>query len=169
MPILKNKKTETKVQEIPEESYSEKAQEDVKFVVQEESRETSKEKLKKFIEEETKLVKGKFVNFECPGGSQKIIVKKYKEVPAFEQFMEDGKTYEIPLYVARHLNGVDATAKKVSGQIHTCSYPVNAFKYVDGQAPASREDAGRIVPLIVPSKWTRRFGFESLEFDAKME
>jgi hypothetical protein len=134
--------------------------------VQKSKKEQSKELLNKFIEEETKMVKGKFRNIEVPGGSQRIQIKKYPGVPMFDQVMEDGQTYQIPLYVARHLNGVDVTAKKIHGKIHSCEYPIHGFKWDDGKPmPGCMEDRGIPVPIITPSKWNRRYAFESLEFD----
>lgn len=149
--------------------FSDKVDEDRGDIkIQKTRKEQSKELLKKFVSEETKVVKGKFRNFEVPGGSQRIIVKKYADVPLFDKVMEDGGIYEIPLYVAKHLNGVDATAKQINGKINTCAYPTHGFKYADGRIPESREEGGMIVPLIVPAKWTRRYGFESLEFDTEL-
>lgn len=130
------------------------------------SREDSKTLLKKFMDEETKLVKGKFRNVETPGASAKIIVRKYPKIPMFDMVMEDGRMYEIPLYVARHLNGTDVTATKAGRKLHTCAFPTHGFKFSDnGMMPQSNDDGGKIVPLIVPTKWTRRYAFESLEFD----
>ncbi len=129
----------------------------------------SSDLLKKFIDEETVLVKGKFRNVEVPGGSQRIQIKKYPGVPMFDKVMEDGHIYEIPLYVARHLNGVDVTARQVNGKIHTCEYPTHGFKWEDGKTmPTCMEDRGIPVPIIAPTKWNRRYAFESLEFDLAM-
>lgn len=133
--------------------------------IQKSTKELSKELLKKFIEEEIKLVKGKFRCYEVPGSSQRIIVKKYPGIPVFDKVMQDDCIYEIPLYVARHLNGIDVTAKKVDGKIHTCSFATHGFKWENGkEVPRNTEDGGFPVPIIQPQKWTRRYGFESLEF-----
>jgi hypothetical protein len=128
----------------------------------------SKALLNKFIEEETKLVKGVFRNFETPGGSSRIQVRKYPGIPMFDMVMEDGKTYEVPLYIARHLNGTDVTAEKAGKRIHTCAYPTHGFKMdSSGTLPMSEGgDAGVPVPIVAPVKWTRRYAFESLAFDA---
>ena len=128
----------------------------------------SKALLNKFIEEETKTVKGIFRNFETPGGSSRIQVRKYPGIPMFDMTMEDGRTYEVPLYIARHLNGTDATAEKAGRKIHTCAYPTHGFK-VDSSGNLPRSDGGDVgipVPLVGPVKWTRRYAFESLAFDA---
>ena len=81
--------------------------------------------------------------------------------------MVDNEMYEVPLYVARHLNGIDASAGGGTTKINTCSWPTHGFKWDSDKAmPASREgDAGIPVPLIGISKWNRRFGFESTVFD----
>jgi hypothetical protein len=128
---------------------------------------SSKALLNKFIEQETKTVKGKFRNFETPGAGTRIMVRKYPGVPMFDQVMMDGGTYEIPLYVARHLNGTDVTATKSNKKLNTCSYPTHGFLFDNsGKIPGSSEDNGIPVPIIGPTKWTRRYGFESLEFDS---
>lgn len=143
--------------------------EEVVVTPQKTKKQMSSDLLKKFIDEETKLVKGKFRNVEVPGGSQRIQIKKYPGVPMFDKVMEDGHIYEIPLYVARHLNGVDVTAKQINGKIHTCEYPIHGFKWEEGKPmPTCFEDRGIPVPIIAPTKWNRRYAFESLEFDLAM-
>lgn len=126
---------------------------------------TSKQFLQKFIEEETRLVKGRFVNKECPGTAANIQCLKYKGVPMFSKSMMDGEMYEIPLWVARWLNGVDVTAGAIGGKINSCAYPVHGFQW-DPSKPMPKVDHdadGMPVPII--SKWKRRYAFESLEFD----
>jgi hypothetical protein len=131
------------------------------------SKEEAKAKIKKLIEEETKLVEGKFRNFETPGGSTRIQIRKYPNIPMFDRVMIDGERYKIPLYAARHLNGVDRSAEGSGKKINTCSFPVHGFNWDPSKPmPRSTEDAQGIpVPLIGIEKWTRRYGFESLEFD----
>ncbi len=113
----------------------------------------AKAKLQKYIAEETKMVKGIFQFFDCPGMRAKITVQKYPGVKRFEQEMDDGKEYEIPLYVARFLNGIDVTAEAIDGKLGTCSYPVHSH-LVDKDG----------VAIISTAKRKRRFGFQSLEF-----
>jgi len=132
-------------------------------------KEESQELLNKFVREEEKLVKGRFRNYEIPGASQRIFYKKYPNIPVFDQVMHDGETYEIPLYVARHLNGVDVTSKQGNGKINSCAYPTHAYKMDASKGiPETREEGGIMVPTTVPGKWTRRYGFESLEFNSPM-
>ena len=130
-------------------------------------KEQVKGKLKQFIDEETKLVKGRFRCFETPGDRRKIIVKKYPGIPVFEKEMIDGEVYEVPLYVARFLNGIDVTASAVGGKIHTCSYPIHGFKWENGAAPppCTMDGTGSLVPVETVVKRTRRYGFESMEFN----
>ena len=132
-------------------------------------KELTKPLLKKFMDEESQTVKGVFRNLETPGGSLRVQIKKYPDLPMYDKTLQDGETYEVPLYVARHLNGTDVTAKHVGGKIHTCQFPVHGFKWQDGKPAESTLDGGGIpVPVIQPSKWTRRYAFESLEFNASV-
>lgn len=130
------------------------------------SKEIAQAKLLKIIEEEKKLVKGRFRNYETPGAGARIIVKKYHEkyMPIFDKSMKDNEVYEIPLYVARHLNGTDVCAEAVNGKINSCSYIVHGFSVnPDGTMRSSGNDSGIPVPIIT-DKYKRRYGFESLEF-----
>lgn len=139
------------------------------------TKDLAKERLNKFIQEETKLVKGIFKCFETPGSTQKIVVRKYPGVHTFEKEMTDGMSYEIPLYVARHLNGVDVTAGAMGDpslkniNIGTCSFPVHGFKWNGNLPPPSAiGDQGIPVPLVGIQKRTQRYGFQSLEFGAEV-
>jgi len=127
----------------------------------------SKEKLNRLIAEETKLVKGRFRNYETPGGSLRVQIRKYPGIPAFDKMMNDNQMYEVPLYVARHLNGVDKVAEGCNCKINTCAWPTHGFQWeADKPMPMSRLDDGGIpVPIIGITKWNKRYGFDSLEFD----
>lgn len=152
-------------------------------------KEIAAKKLEEFMKEETRLVKGLFQHFECPGASQKITYKKYPTpadmrkrggsggVEPFSKVMVDGGEYEIPLYVARFLNGTDVTAsalgdEKVSSNIGSCSYGVSGFKMSGDQLPPSQlgmgpDNLGGIpVPIVGVTKRVKRYGFQSLEFAA---
>lgn len=136
----------------------------------------AKEKLQQMMKEESRLVKGIFQCFESPGSTQKICVHKYPTperggIPPFEMTMTDGETYEVPLYVARFLNGIDVLAgalgdpNKRNIRVGTCSYPIHGFKWTGNQAPAAGSDAiGVPVPLIGVARRVKRYGFQSLEF-----
>ncbi len=112
----------------------------------------AKEKLDRFIKEETRMVKGVFQNFENPGGSLQLQVRKYKG-HFFNQVLKDGEEYEVPLYVARHLNGIDVTAEALNGKLGTCSYEVHKFLC----------DANGM-PIINRETRKKRYGFQSMEF-----
>lgn len=132
---------------------------------------TNNEKLQRFIEEETKTVKGRFRCFDNPGSSVRIQVRKYKGVPMFDKTMIDEGTYDVPLYVARHLNGIDATATHINGKVNTCSYPIHGFKSEGNHLPPSQEVHGPEGSMLAPVdnivKRVRRYGFESLEFSVE--
>jgi hypothetical protein len=83
----------------------------------------------------------------------KIIVKKYKEIPVFEKEMVDGQEYEIPLFVANHLNGIDITAEAIGGKLGTCSYALSSY-LMDKNG----------TPIVTAEKRKHRFGFLSLNF-----
>lgn len=131
------------------------------------------EQLRKFIEEETKMVKGRFRAIENPGDRARIQVKKYPGVPMFDKWMVDGEIYEIPLYAARHLNGVDVTAAALGGKIGTCSYPIHGFRMEGPNAElrpgglgyGPEGQSGVPVPVLTEVKRKRRYAFESLEFN----
>jgi hypothetical protein len=118
------------------------------------NREAAQKELQKFIEEEKRLVKGIFKNYECPGGSVTITQKKYKSEPMFIKDMLDGQEYEIPLWVARWLNGIDVTAKSLNGRINSCSYVKHQYSLdrITGQ------------PVQVEGQKKQRYGFQSLDF-----
>lgn len=121
-------------------------------VMTEDKKALGKKKLEAFMREELRTVKGIFQFFECPGMSAKITVKKYPG-HMFEKQMVDGKEYEVPLYVARFLNGIDVTAEAIGGKLNTCGYPVHSH-IMDKNG----------LPIISHEKIKRRFGFQSMEF-----
>lgn len=76
-------------------------------------------------DEDSKMVTGIFKNDEVKGGDLTFTVRFYKEDPYKTYYFEDGKTYTIPLGVAKHINNmtrqkehaylVDAEGKKIKG------------------------------------------------------
>lgn len=140
-------------------------------------KEAVKKKVLEFIKEETRMVRGIFHNHETPGGSATIIVEKYPGIPKFKMSMIDGCSYEIPLYVARFLNGIDVTAGALADEkdesrknIGTCSYPVHGFKMTNpndlrpSQEGGLPEAGGGIpMPIIGITRRERRYGFSSME------
>lgn len=125
-------------------------------------------RLKKFMDEECKMVKGRFKNYETQGGNLPLTCGKYPGQPLFSQNLQDGEIYEVPLWVARHLNGKDVTAEAIDGEVGSCSYVIHGFKWDRGSpAPESQiGPGGAPVPNIGVAKRKRRFGFQSLEFDS---
>lgn len=116
-------------------------------------------------EKDIRLVKGTFRNLECPGADQLVHVKKYPG-EAYRKILKDGQRYEIPYYVASHLNGNDRVAEKIGGQIHSCQKVVNSYKIPEGSMFAgSLDDHETAKPIPTPTTWTRRYSFDSLEFD----
>ena len=113
-----------------------------------------RKRLEKIKNEETRTVRGIFRCYETPQAAVRICIKKYKDVPMFDKTMVDGLEYEVPLYVARHLNGIDKCAAEApSGLIHSCSYPIHAYT-IDSRG-VSRVDVGQ---------YRSRFGFNSLDY-----
>lgn len=140
-------------------------------------KEEAKRKLQHFMQEESKLVKGRFKIYDSPGGREKVTCMKYPTpakmrergesggVEPFSKWMTDGEIYEIPLYVARFLNGIDITAEAIDGKINSCAYPVHSFLSVGANlASCQLDERGIPVPPELSKKYKRRFGFESLEF-----
>lgn len=117
-------------------------------------RKAAKERLHKLMEEESRMVKGVFKSYECPGGTATISVKKYPgQQPKTYTFL-DGKEYEVPLWLARHLNGIDVTASEIKGKVNSCAYPVHAH-HIDPATGVASVEVGTV---------RRRFGFQSLDF-----
>lgn len=127
--------------------------------------------LKKLMEEECKLVEGKFKYYEVPGGSFNFCAGKYPGQPIFKAKFVDGQIYKVPLWVARHLNGIDKVAKAINGKINSCSYPTHGFKWdANKVAPTNQlDEQGIPVPIVGVAKRTQRVGFESLEFNSPKE
>ena len=149
------------------------------FHVTKEVKEAAKAKLHDLIQEETRLVRGVFICYETPGLTQVISVRKYPGIPPFSMPMTDGCTYEVPLYVARFLNGIDISAGaateggRKNAEIGTCSYGVHGFKWDKNSAmPAQGQESfvpqvgSSVVPVHAITKRVRRYGFNSTEFGA---
>jgi hypothetical protein len=76
-------------------------------------------------DEDSKMVTGIFKNDEVKGGDLTFTIRLYKEDPYKTYYFEDGKTYTIPLGVAKHINTmtrqkehaylVDKDGKKING------------------------------------------------------
>ncbi len=95
---------------------------------------------KALYEEEKRIVRGKFIYHECPKGIMEFSYRKFKEDPLKNYSMKDGEIYEVPLYVARHLN-------------KECNFPSYTFK---------NDESGR--PQTTISERIHRTAFQSLDF-----
>lgn len=129
------------------------------------TKQKAKEKLERMMKDDLRKVRGTFQFFECPGGSQRIQLRKYKG-HFFDQVMVDGEEYTVPLYVARHLNGIDITAEALNGKINSCAYPIHGFISKNNElAPSSTGEGGIPVPIVGPTRWKKRFGFQYSDFE----
>lgn len=128
----------------------------------------AKAKLNKLREADMKMVKGRFRNLETPGGTAYVAFRKYKELPGdppYSKNMLDGEVYEVPLYLANHINGIDKNAEAIGGKVNSCAYPTHGFNWRGNNAPGNEMGIDGIpVPLIGVHKMNRRFTFEPLEF-----
>ena len=78
-------------------------------------------------------------------------MRKYPGQGTKTYTFQDGKEYEVPLWVARHLNGIDATAAGIRGKVNSCAYPVHHYQ-IDPQSGLSSVEVGTV---------RRRYGFQS--------
>jgi hypothetical protein len=67
--------------------------------------------------------------------------------------MQDNQEYEIPLWVARWLNGYDRMAEDLGGLVNSCAYPIH--KHAQDAQGVARIDVGQ---------WRRRYSFQSMDF-----
>lgn len=96
-------------------------------------------------EKDRKLVTGKFVNHETPGGVIDFCFRKYKGDKVERYKFEDGKVYRIPRGVALHIQ-------------NNCWYPVHEFR---------QDETGRPHQEIGFKK--KRFSFMPLDFEVDDE
>jgi hypothetical protein len=107
-----------------------------KYSVEEKT--ANKEKLKKLQEEDSKVVTGVFKNHEVPGGDLEFAIRLYPNEPVRKYYLEDGKSYDLPLGVAKHINRmckytkskylVDKDGKKIIG----ADKPIDRYSFVAG-------------------------------------
>ncbi len=107
--------------------------------------------LKKMWEEEKQIVHGRFLCFEPRGGCVTFAFRKYEWDHPTQYTFKDGEEYDIPLSVARHLNGIDITAKAIDGKINTCAYAVHNYK--------QNASGGTSVDI---GKYVRRYAFQTM-------
>ena len=111
-----------------------------KAKISDEVRTELQKKIQAQKEEDLRMVRGIFKNLECPNGFLKFSYKKYKGESVRTYSMFDGKEYEVPLYIAKHLN-------------NNCCYPVHANSIGADGTPC--ESIGKMV---------NRFAFISTEY-----
>jgi hypothetical protein len=124
--------------------------------------ETPQQRLARVREEELKLVKGIFRNYENPGFDEYVCYEKYKGVPKFAQRMWDGQEYEIPLYIARFIQGYEALAPEGYRKTNSCAIPVGQIIHTDTGPAVPQTKSGS--PITAPMRWQRRIGFEVAGF-----
>ena len=101
-----------------------------------------KPNLKYLRDKDRQKVKGIFQFHECPGGTLSFAYRFYREDPVESYALVDGKTYELPLGVARHLN-------------KNGWYPIHRYEMDESGKPALEIGEKR-----------HRYSFRSLEFMA---
>lgn len=110
---------------------------------------------KKALEEQYRIdhqiVKGVFKNFKQKNEPVRFVFRKYKEDPidwypkdvnGKKQYFHDGKTYEIPLMVANHLNN-------------------NCYREIHTNA---QDDNGKPLPESIVGSKQHRFAFMNTDF-----
>lgn len=91
-------------------------------------------------DQDRKLVRGKFIFHEVPGGMLSFSFRKWKEDPVERFDLVDGQIYTLPLGVAKHLN-------------KECKYPIHSYQMDENNKPQMKI-----------GQWVRRCSFQSLEF-----
>ena len=114
---------------------------------------SSRDRLEKLQKEESRCVEGVFRFHECPGGTLSVPMKKYRG-KVYKVNLKDGETAKLPLWVARWINGYDASAQARDGKIDSCGYPIHAHT-VDRVSGITVVNVGQV---------RRRMAFESTEF-----
>lgn len=72
----------------------------------------AEDKRQKMMEDDSRMVTGIFKNLEAPGGDLEFTYRKYKEEPFRVYHFDDGKTYTIPIGVAKHINNMTAVPER---------------------------------------------------------
>lgn len=107
----------------------------------EDRRSKQKRKIDYDLDKEAQVVRGVLRYHAIPGGMLEFCYKRpYEGAPIEKYSMRDGEVYEIPLYIAKHLN-------------KNCWYPVHKY---------ALDDRGN--PQQVIGKKVQTVSFESLEF-----
>jgi hypothetical protein len=83
---------------------------DRKIPLSKEKKEEAKAKLNEQHKKNSKLVKGIFKNLECKGGIAQMHYREFPQDEIMYYTFEDGKAYDIPLGLAKHINNNCAIA-----------------------------------------------------------
>lgn len=96
----------------------------------------AEELLEKMREEDSKIVSGIFKNLEAPGCNAEFSYKYYKGEPIRTYNLEDGKKYDIPLGVAKHINKQCRYVKhkylvdKEGNPLKTWDVPLQRYQFI---------------------------------------
>jgi hypothetical protein len=102
----------------------------------------AKDKLDAEYKEQSRLVKGIFKNLEAPGATLAFPYRAYPHDEIRMYTLEDGKTYEIPICVAKHIN-------------NNCNEKAHVYlRNLDGDMIRD--------PKVIPAR--QRYQFQSTEF-----
>jgi hypothetical protein len=107
------------------------------------------QRVRKIMEEDCQMVTGIFRNHECPGQAHQVVVTKYPGLHYNETF-QDGGTYTVPKYIARHLNGIDKASAVDNGLIHSCQKAIHEW----------RVNKADMSPHTEIGRYTQRFSFQ---------
>lgn len=105
----------------------------------EQEKKEASEKIEKARKEDAKLVRGVFKNLECPGGDVQFAYHAYKGEPTRVYHMIDGREYEIPVGVAKHINRQCKYKKskylvdKDGNKMLTADTPIERYQFVSGE------------------------------------
>lgn len=128
---------------------------------------TTQAVINRLVKRGKQLVKGRFRYHEVPGGTTVVDCSKHPELGDFKMSMTDGQIYEIPLWVAQYLNGIDEWAGAVHGngnaETHSCATPKHGFRFQD-RPPECVQVGSQILPIVSVVGWDQRMSFEPLDF-----
>ena len=110
------------------------------LMVLKDPKKTKEDRLEKEWKENSRKVRGIFRCLEAPGNSLNFSFKAYPKDQLTRYSLQDGREYELPLAVIKHINT-------------NCSYPVNEW---------AQDANGNKLPII--GRRIQRFQFQPLEY-----
>ncbi len=125
-PVVAQPKQSPKQRKAPERQTPVQAKEVAEVDPREQRKRDLKAKIAAEREQKAKMVTGKFLFNECPGGELKFVYREFPDDPLVKYTMKHDSIHTIPLGVAMHLND-------------RCSYPefshnLDNGKTVNGEA-----------------------------------